>query len=73
MALSSGQDRQTHEMASTTNGKWWKRGVAARDSTDRPQRGTPCPKCYMADLDWDSLFRLHCPNCGYVAECGAFT
>ncbi|MGD8806651.1 MAG: hypothetical protein PVH65_12410 [Chloroflexota bacterium] len=73
MTLSSGQDKRPQHTTSITDGKWWKREAAAAASPDRPQRGAPCPKCYMADLDWDSLFRLHCPNCGYVAECGAFT
>lgn len=72
MTLSSRQDKRSRDAISTSDGKWWKRDAVAA-GPDRPQRGTPCPKCYMADLDWDSLFRLHCPNCGYVAECGAFT
>jgi len=72
MALSSGQDMHPQEAKATTAGKWWQRDDVAAEP-GRAQRGSPCPKCFMADLDWDSLFRLHCPNCGYVAECGAFT
>jgi len=69
----SGPGQPPAGQADADDQKWWK--------TDRPtivgeapvRRGQPCPKCFMADLDLDSLFRIHCPNCGYVAECGAFT
>ena len=73
MATTPGQDKHGLRAASATEGKWWKRNAAMTANLERPQRGEPCPKCYMDDLGWDSLFRLHCPNCGYVAECGAFT
>ncbi len=57
--------------------KWWQveNGLAEQQPSMKPpaKQGQPCPKCYLADLDYDSLFRLSCPNCGYVAECGAFT
>jgi hypothetical protein len=56
--------------------KWWQtesheEGTAT--TLDPPRQGESCPKCQMADLDFDTLFRLHCPVCGFVASCGAFT
>jgi ribosomal protein S27AE len=58
----------------TTDGaRWWKTGEAEVDKLPHLRSGHSCPKCYLADLEFDTLFRLHCPNCGYVAECGAFT
>jgi len=73
MALSSGHDRPRADLDTTNDRKWWKHDGATAVSANRSQKGESCPKCQMDDLDWDSLFRLHCPNCGYVAECGAFT
>lgn len=51
--------------------KWWQ--TEKREKPSPVHQGQPCPKCYMADLDCDDLFRLRCPVCEYVAECGAFT
>jgi hypothetical protein len=53
--------------------KWWKASIASKAKEMHSHRGEACPKCYLADLDYDTLFRLSCPNCGYIAECGAFT
>lgn len=53
--------------------KWWKTDGTSKDKMAHPRQGEACPKCYLADLEYDTLFRLHCPNCGYIAECGAFT
>jgi ribosomal protein S27AE len=54
--------------------KWWRHEAAAeQEAAPLPRQGEPCPKCYMAEMSYDSLFRLHCPVCGYVAACGAFT
>ena len=53
--------------------KWWKASSASKVIGLHSHRGEACPKCYLADLDYDTLFRLRCPNCGYIAECGAFT
>ncbi|MGD2049056.1 MAG: hypothetical protein PVH03_06155 [Chloroflexota bacterium] len=57
----------------TASQKWWKTGSASIQDEPRTGQGQPCPKCYIADLDYDTLFRLRCPNCNYVADCGAFT
>jgi hypothetical protein len=53
--------------------KWWQ--IDQLEAPEGPQgkAGEPCPKCWLADLEHDSLFRIHCPICGYIAECGAFT
>ena len=48
--------------------RWWKIGDAGADNQPHPSQGQPCPKCYLADLDFDTLFRLHCPNCGFIAH-----
>jgi len=53
--------------------RWWKTDPEVAQQNPRARRGQSCPQCLMADLTFDSLFRLHCPVCGYVAECGAFT
>lgn len=53
--------------------KWWKASVTSKIMGTHSHRGEACPKCYLADLGYDTLFRLSCPNCGYIAECGAFT
>lgn len=53
--------------------RWWKTDPEIVHANPRAQRGEPCPQCLMADLAFDSLFRLRCPVCGYVAACGAFT
>ena len=53
--------------------KWWQTGQSSAGKVLGSQAGQPCPKCYLADLDLDTLFRLSCPNCGFVANCGAFT
>jgi hypothetical protein len=53
--------------------KWWKTSDRAGDEAARPIVGTSCPKCYLGNLEFDSLFRLQCSNCGFIAECGAFT
>lgn len=51
--------------------KWWQ--TERREKPPRMHQGQPCPRCLMGDLDYDALFRLRCPVCDYVAECGAFT
>lgn len=53
--------------------KWWQTESDAKSVPARPRKGQACPKCLMDDLDYDTLFRLSCPVCGYVADCGAFT
>ena len=53
--------------------RWWKEDRSADFDYFAPKKGEACPKCLMDDLDYDTLFRLSCPVCGYVAECGAFT
>ena len=57
--------------------KWWQQdrpeGTPAGANLAAPKKGDSCPKCLMDDLNYDTLFRLSCPVCGYVAECGAFT
>ena len=58
---------------STTGQKWWKQNKDPVVLPAAAHRGQPCPNCLLADLDLDSLFRLRCPNCDYVADCGAFT
>jgi hypothetical protein len=37
-----------------------------------PRAGALCPKCGQANLDYDGLLNLTCPNCGYTAA-GCFT
>lgn len=69
----AGQNEAQVAQTETSDQKWWKTKAASVTGQAPVRRGQPCPKCYMADLDLDSLFRIHCPNCGYVAECGAFT
>jgi len=53
--------------------KWWQTGLDHTTLEPHVRPGQSCPKCLMDDLTYDTLFRLLCPNCGYVAECGAFT
>jgi hypothetical protein len=55
--------------------KWWQTEKQGEETATLVPvgRGESCPKCQMADLDFDNLFRLHCPVCGFVASCGAFT
>ncbi len=53
--------------------RWWRQEGQAVSNFVAPKKGESCPKCLMDDLDYDTLFRLSCPVCGYVAECGAFT
>lgn len=53
--------------------RWWKSAENGGDRDLRPVEGAPCPKCLLGDLSFDTLFRLQCSNCGYIAECGAFT
>jgi len=36
-------------------------------------RGTLCPNCHQAKLDYNSVLELTCPNCGYREPGGAFT
>jgi len=55
----------------TTDRKWWQ--TERHEKPPRMHQGQPCPRCLMGDLDYDALFRLRCPVCDYVAECGAFT
>lgn len=53
---------------------WWRRqnqkSVTAAPSLERGQR---CPECEEGILQYDSLFVLTCPRCGYVAESGVCT
>jgi len=35
--------------------------------------GTLCPDCRQAELDYNSVLELICPNCGYREPGGAFT
>jgi len=65
----SKEDKRRHGQKS----RWWKTDPEIAREHPRARRGQSCPQCHMADLSFDSLFRLHCPVCGYVAECGAFT
>jgi hypothetical protein len=59
--------------APSSGQKWWQIGVDPVTLEPQARVGLPCPKCLMDDLAYDTLFRLRCPNCGYIAECGAFT
>ena len=64
-----------NETGSLTSGgsKWWKTAAQAGNKTSLPVQGAPCPKCLLGDLEFDTLFRLQCSTCGFIAECGAFT
>lgn len=54
---------------------WWRSGPGGRREpcAAPPRPGEKCPACGDADLAYDSLFVLVCPECSYVAESGAFT
>jgi len=39
---------------------------------ERPHVGQTCPRCQAAQLDYNGLLQLVCPQCG-VIETGAFT
>lgn len=71
--MSSSIANKPSGLPDTRREKWWKLDSAVVDDENQAGRGQACPKCYLADLDFDTLFRLHCPNCGFIAECGAFT
>ncbi|MDX1614637.1 MAG: hypothetical protein R3300_10030 [Candidatus Promineifilaceae bacterium] len=64
---------EENERRAAQKAPWWKTDPETAREHPQPRRGQSCPQCHMADLAFDSLFRLHCPVCGYVAECGAFT
>jgi hypothetical protein len=34
-----------------------------------PRAGELCPKCARANLDYDGMLNLACPNCAYTAAC----
>lgn len=68
-------------MAETDDGRhetgqtyWWQsqtqQSVMASPSMEPGQR---CPECEEGILQYDSLFVLTCPRCGYVAESGVCT
>lgn len=53
--------------------RWWRKQEADEPPDPTSRRGQACPKCLLGDLDYDTLFRLRCPVCHFVADCGAFT
>jgi hypothetical protein len=65
-------DNSANSLAASKK-KWWQTNYLPTGVPPRPRKGQSCPKCLMADLDYDTLFRLSCPVCGFVADCGAFT
>ncbi len=76
--LSRMMDKQKNENgADTREGKsrqpfWWQAHPPAC-LVALPERGKLCPECGRAPLDYNDQFILACPQCGYVAEAGAFT
>ena len=53
---------------------WWRteeQGAVRSSPSLTP--GERCPQCDEGVLQYDSLFVLTCPRCGYVAESGGCT
>lgn len=42
------------------------------ESAAIPKAGDICPKCQSAQIDYDSMLNLSCPECGYTLA-GCFT
>lgn len=58
----------------TNDPYWWRRPSAPTDACRLPTRpGQLCPTCQRGHLEYDALFRLVCPECGYAAEGGGYT
>ncbi len=65
-----------HKTPATRPEYWWRTqrdGNAAAACAVDLKPGSQCPACRESTLQYDSLFLLTCPRCGYVAESGAFT
>jgi uncharacterized C2H2 Zn-finger protein len=53
---------------------WWRRqGQESTIAAPSIEQGMRCPECEAGILQYDSLFVLTCPRCGYVAESGVCT
>jgi hypothetical protein len=42
------------------------------EGTATPKAGDSCPKCQSAQIDYDGMLNLRCPECGYTLA-GCFT
>ncbi len=58
---------------SIENDFWWTTNQTDGHCSDRLSLGSRCPECSSGHLEYDGLFVLNCPECGYVASSGAFT
>ena len=56
-------------------GNYWWQTPKPGDVADAPALtpGKRCPQCGEGILQYDTLFVLTCPRCGYVAESGVCT
>ena len=52
---------------------WWTKNRTDGLCSDQLLPGSKCPRCEHGYLEYDGLFVLGCPECGYVVSSGAFT
>ena len=55
---------------------WLPQEIVLEEQPEKPasklRAGDLCPKCRVAQMDYDGLLNLTCPNCGYALG-GCFT
>lgn len=67
-------EKTASRLAEKKSSYWWKRPETRTGNCQSSFReGDACPACRQGKLAYDSLFILICPECGHVAESGAFS